>query len=220
MVIVALALFAYLFGTVPYGLLIAKAKGVDIMKVGSGNIGATNVTRALGPTLGLIAFALDVMKGWVPGLVTKGVIKENTFGLEPTTWAFVFCVVAILGHMFSPWLKFKGGKGIATGLGATLGAIPAAGLTSFGVMILVTAITRYVSLGSLVATVAIIPISLFVYKDTPQVVPILLLMGAFIFYKHKANIQRLKLGTESKFSFKKTEGLAKPEEQTESDQRP
>jgi glycerol-3-phosphate acyltransferase PlsY len=220
MVILALALFAYLFGTVPYGLLIARAKGIDILKVGSGNIGATNVTRALGSKLGFLVFGLDVLKGLVPGLVTKAVIKEPFWSIEPTAWAFLMGVVAILGHMFSPWMGFKGGKGISTGLGATLGAIPGAGLTAFGCMILVTAVTRYVSLGSLVATVVIMPLSYFVFKDTPQVLPILFFMAVFIFWKHRANMQRLMNGTESKFSFKKSEELSVNKERNDEDERP
>jgi acyl phosphate:glycerol-3-phosphate acyltransferase len=217
MILILLAILAYFLGSIPFGLIVSRKQGVDIMNVGSGNIGATNVVRALGPKLGLVVFALDILKGAIPAILTKALVTQPMLGIDVQTWSFIFGVVAMLGHMFSPWLGFKGGKGIATGLGATLGSIPITGLSSILVVLVVTGITRYVSLGSMVATIAIIPVSVFIAKDSRQVLPILIVMAVFILYKHRANIQRLKAGTESKFNFKKHENLdkIKPQDQKE-----
>jgi acyl phosphate:glycerol-3-phosphate acyltransferase len=198
---------AYFLGSIPFGMIVARAQGVDIMSVGSGNIGATNVIRALGAKFGLLVFGLDVFKGAIPGILAHFLITQKAYSIDPQAWAFLFGCIAMLGHMFSPFLKFKGGKGIATGLGAALGSIPLTGLLAFALMILITAICRYVSLGSLIAVASTIPISIFIVKDSPQVLPFLSILAVFIFYKHRSNIQRLIQGTESKFTFKKSENL-------------
>jgi glycerol-3-phosphate acyltransferase PlsY len=112
-------------------------------------------------------------------------------------------VIAILGHMFSPFIGFKGGKGVATGFGAALGAIPGAALVGLAVISLIVALTRYVSLGSILAAISVPIVSMLVFRDSPQLLPILVVMAAFIIWKHRANIERLRNGTESKFAFKK-----------------
>jgi glycerol-3-phosphate acyltransferase PlsY len=203
MILVCLAILSYFVGAIPFGMLVARTRGIDIMKVGSGNIGATNVVRALGPKYGILVFVLDVLKGAVPGIVTHFVVDAPKYGVQVQTWQFIFGVVAILGHMFSPFLKFKGGKGVATGLGAALGSVPLTGLCAFAVMIVSTLVTRYISLSSLIAATSVIPISIWLTKDEPQTRPILVLMVVFIFYKHRSNISRLIAGTESRFTFRK-----------------
>lgn len=203
----ALALFAFLLGSIPFGVLICKAKGIDIFAVGSGNIGATNVVRAVGPKLGGLVFALDVLKGLIPGVLAKVLIHDQPFGLHIQTLSFMAGCIAILGHMYSPWIGFKGGKGIATGLGAMLAAMPLTALGAMVVMVAVTWPTRYVSLGSIIAGLSTIPISMLIVKDSPQVLPILILFNFFVIYKHRANIQRLLNGTENKFGFKKSEDI-------------
>ena len=203
--LIALAIFAFLLGSIPFGVIICRAKGVDIFSVGSGNIGATNVIRAVGPVLGTFVFILDVLKGFVPGLVAHFFVKDQLLGIEGQTWSFILGSIAIVGHMFSPWIKFKGGKGIATGLGAMLSSIPLTGLLALGVMIPVTWVSRWVSLGSIIAALSTIPISHFVAKDSPQVLPILILFNVVVIVKHRSNIIRILNGTENKFRFKKND---------------
>lgn len=211
MILVGLAIFAFFLGSIPFGMLFARANGVDIRTVGSGNIGATNVVRALGPKVGLAVFVLDVLKGVVPALLTKQLIHEPVSGVEIQTISMVMGVIAILGHMFSPFIGFKGGKGVATGFGAALGAIPAAALLAFGVILLTVSITRYVSLGSILAATTVPLASYFVFHDSPQLLPILVVMASFIVWKHRANIERLRNGTESKFAFRKQ--IPEPDEE-------
>ncbi len=203
MILVGLAIFAFLLGSIPFGMLLARAKGVDIRTVGSGNIGATNVVRALGPKVGLAVFALDVLKGTIPALIAKQVVQAPVGGVQIQTISMLMGVIAILGHMFSPFIGFKGGKGVATGFGAALGAIPGAALVGLAVISLTVAFTRYVSLGSILAAISVPIVSMLVFRDSLQLLPILVVMAAFIIWKHRANIERLRNGTESKFAFKK-----------------
>jgi glycerol-3-phosphate acyltransferase PlsY len=184
-------------------MLLARAKGVDIRTVGSGNIGATNVVRALGPKVGLAVFVLDVLKGTIPALIATQVVQDPVGGVQIQTISMLMGVIAILGHMFSPFIGFKGGKGVATGFGAALGAIPGAALVGLAVISLTVALTRYVSLGSILAAISVPIVSMLVFRDSLQLLPILVVMAAFIIWKHRANIERLRNGTESKFAFKK-----------------
>ena len=203
MILVGLAIFSFFLGSIPFGMLLARAKGVDIRAVGSGNIGATNVVRALGPKVGLAVFVLDVLKGVIPAVVTKQLIQAPIGEVQIQTLSMIMGVIAILGHMFSPFIGFKGGKGVATGFGAALGAITGAALVAFAVIVLTVAITRYVSLGSILSAISVPVASMLVFHDSPQLLPILVVMVVFIVWKHRSNIERLKNGTESKFSFKK-----------------
>ncbi len=216
--LIALAIFAFLLGSIPFGVIICRAKGVDIFAVGSGNIGATNVVRAVGPFLGFVVFFLDVAKGLIPGLLAHAVISDFPFGIHGQTWSFILGCIAIVGHMFSPWISFKGGKGIATGLGAMLSSIPLTGLLALAIMIPVTAVSRYVSLGSIVAAICTIPLSIFVSKDSPQVLPILIIFNIVVIVKHRANIHRILDGTESKFRFKKNDDPAESRDEQMSDE--
>ena len=145
-----LALAAYLLGAIPVGVLVARARGVDILKEGSGNIGATNVGRVLGKGPGLAVWALDVMKSLVPTLVAQAMIHHRLGSLDAQTQGFLVGTAAILGHCASPFLGFKGGKGISTALGAMLGTAPLVALVCFGLFALVLWTTRYMAIASTV----------------------------------------------------------------------
>jgi acyl phosphate:glycerol-3-phosphate acyltransferase len=197
MVLVALFLGAYLLGAIPFGVLIARAKGVDIRSVGSGNIGATNVIRALGTGPGVLVFVLDVLKGLVPALVARWIAPERQ-----DIW-FYAGMAAVVGHSLSPFLRFKGGKGIATALGGVLGSAPLTALSCFAVFTVLLVTPRYMSLASLIA-VGTGTFWGYVYKDALAVRVGYVLLELFVIYRHLPNIRRLLNGTEPKFSFKKS----------------
>ncbi len=191
MIEAGLLIFAYLLGSVPFGVLVSRARGVDIMAVGSGNIGATNVWRVLGPVPGAVVLTLDILKGVIPAAM-------GHYFLNDASWSFGLGMMAVVGHSLSPLLKFKGGKGIATGYGSLMGSNPLVGMIVLTVFGVVLAITRYVSLASICAVVALL-ISGFTLGLPPFVVTAYTLMGALIVWKHRENIVRLRNGTERKF---------------------
>ena len=150
-------LFAYLLGSVPFGLLIGLSQGKDLRKIGSGNIGATNTGRILGKKWGILCFFLDVLKSLIPMILVPilNVVDETAGPRELTLWLLVGCA-AVLGHVFPVYLKFKGGKGVATSLGLVLGLWPyytLCGAAAFIVWIIGVLITRYVSLSSIIAAI-------------------------------------------------------------------
>ena len=192
-----LTLSAYLIGSIPFGLLIAKTKGLDIRKQGSGNIGATNVLRCLGKPLGITCFVLDVLKGYLPAFVFPMVGK---IGADFPSIGILFGAAAILGHNFPIFLKFKGGKGIATSAGVLLGVAPLAvglGILTWAIIFF---ISGYVSLGSIIAALVVAIIGWLRYDITTALA--LTLLGALAIYRHRENIKRLINGTENKFSRK------------------
>ncbi|MGV3615881.1 MAG: glycerol-3-phosphate 1-O-acyltransferase PlsY [Fimbriimonas sp.] len=201
-ILISLFIAAYFIGAIPVGVLIARAHGVDIMSFGSGNPGATNVGRALGNKWGGIVFALDVLKGAVPAGVSQLFIREPVLGLPAQLWWFLVGAAAIAGHCLSPFLGFRGGKGIATSLGAGVGSAPMVALPAFALWIVLFKITRYVSLSSLIAVVVAVILSATVPGQAREMVPIFLLLAAFIFYRHRGNIRRLLDGTEPKYESK------------------
>ena len=181
---------SYLIGGLPVGVLIGKSRGIDIRQHGSGNIGATNVLRVLGVKLGLLAFALDVLKGAMP------VLAGSALGLQG--WALYGCgIAAVVGHCYSPYLRFAGGKAVATGLGVLLGFNWLAGVICFGIWIVLTATTRYVSLASMVAYAAA-PLTAWLLGGNLPLILALGLLAVLSIYRHRENIQRLRAGTESK----------------------
>ena len=203
---------AYLLGSIPFGLLIAKAHGKDLRSIGSGNIGATNVSRALGRKWAYFCFALDVLKGLLPMLATLLIVKPDST-LALWLWLAVGCS-AIVGHIFPIYLKFKGGKGVATSFGVALGLWPyytICVLVAFGVWIAVVLIWRYVSLASIVASVTFILalIAAIILKSNWEfgnLWPILIAAVAIpvmVIVRHRENIKRLLAGTESKIRQKK-----------------
>jgi len=205
---------AYLVGSVPFGLIIAKAHGKDLRSVGSGNIGATNVARALGRKWAYFCFALDVLKGLIPMLFTMLFVQrlptQSQAGQVLFIWLWLAVgIAAILGHIFPLYLKFKGGKGVATSLGVALGLWPyftICALIAFGVWVVVVLLWRYVSLASIVASISF-PAALFLSVlimpgwNFINLWPILIAATAIplmVVIRHRENIKRLLAGTESK----------------------
>ena len=198
---------AYLLGSVPFGVIIATAHGKDLRNIGSGNIGATNVARALGKKWAYVCFVLDCFKGLVPMLTAKLIIDQLTV-LSLSLWLAVGCA-AIIGHIFPVYLKFKGGKGVATSLGIVLGLYPyytIPGLVALVVWAGMVLIWRYISLASITAAVAF-PISLIasigVFGDWRffQLWPLILValvMSMLVIVRHAENIKRLLEGSEAK----------------------
>lgn len=192
---------SFFLGSIPFGLLIGKARGVDVRKAGSGNIGATNVWRLLGPTWGTISFLLDVAKGAAAALLC-GLIQPEAF------WIFLKGdaatlggVAAVAGHMLSPFVGFKGGKGIAAGLGALLGSAPLVGLGGFGIFLITMVFCQYVSLSSLVAVIAVLSLAVY-FKQSPLFLVTWGAIGLYVYIKHIPNIKRLLKGEEPKFKLK------------------
>ncbi len=198
---------AYLIGSIPFGLLLAKLlAGRDIRKSGSGNIGATNVARVVGPAAGVLTLVLDAAKGafavWLVGHFTD-------FRATPIMLAGV---AALLGHCYPGWLKFKGGKGVAPALGVFLALAPLAAVGDLMVFIVVVLLWRYVSLGS-VSAAAAMPLLVYFLWAPGHAPPLVVTFGtlfaaALVISKHDANLQRLVDGTEPKFSFGKSNGDA------------
>ncbi len=198
---------SYLAGAVPFGLLIGFIKGVDIRTTGSGNIGATNVFRTLGKTLGIITFVLDAFKGFFASFFLPVIGCGQDHTAERPILAIICACAAVAGHNWPVYLKFKGGKGVATSAGALLGIAPLAMTVGLFAWVIVFSIWRYVSLGSIVASV-VVPISgwlLFYLHGNGLILPVTLtLLGVLSIYRHKSNILRLIDGTESKIEKKKT----------------
>jgi len=205
---------AYLLGSIPFGLLIAKAHGKDLRSIGSGNIGATNVSRALGRKWAYVCFALDVLKGMVPMLAMLSFTRPLSTQSQTEKvillwlWLAVGCG-AILGHIFPIYVKFKGGKGVATSFGVALGLWPYYTIcASFAIAIwvVVVLIWRYVSLASIAASVTfplvlLLAIILTAGWDFINLWPLLITATAIplmVIIRHRENIKRLRAGTESK----------------------
>ncbi|HET7105192.1 MAG TPA: glycerol-3-phosphate 1-O-acyltransferase PlsY [Candidatus Acidoferrum sp.] len=198
---------AYFLGSIPFGLILAKLfAGGDIRKSGSGNIGATNVARVAGLAAGILTLALDAAKGsaavWLAGRFTD----------QSSTLMTLAGIIALLGHCFPVWLKFKGGKGVATALGVFLVLAPLAALASLFIFAVVSAAWRYVSLGS-VSAAASMPLLMYFLWAPGHAPPLVVDFGtlfasALVIFKHDANLQRLIDGEEPKFSFGKSKGDA------------
>jgi len=195
MAIVSWLLGAYLVGGIPFGFIIGKMRGVDVRTVGSKNIGATNVFRTVGKKWGLIAFACDVAKGLVPTLLAKHFAPDGI-----ALWVGITCVV---GHMLTPFMKFKGGKGVATAFGMLIGLIPGMVGVAFAIFSAVFACSHMISLGSCTAS-AFLAVAIWFpilgvrgAADIPQCV-LVTLIALFIIFKHRANLKRIAAGTENK----------------------
>ena len=195
------ALGAFLLGSIPTGYLVARAKGVDIRQHGSGNIGATNVFRTLGKPLGVFVFMVDALKGFAV------VWLAGRFG-GASDWAGIIAAVAVIaGHNYTPWLGFKGGKGIATSAGVLLALMPWAVLCIAIVWFVVFKVSRYVSLASISAAAALpLAVAALWSAGCGGNGPLLgfsVLISALAIWRHRTNIQRLRAGTESRFEGKK-----------------
>jgi glycerol-3-phosphate acyltransferase PlsY len=195
-------LAAFLVGSLPFGKWVAWSRGIDITKQGSGNIGATNVFRVLGPRDGVIVFALDVLKGVLPAFLFPKWLPELGIGLSSQDQALVFGALAIIGHTLSPFVGFKGGKGIATGLGALLGTAPLVGMAGFGGFVLAFVLTRIVSVSSLVGASTVL-VAAVLTGQSRLFLGVYGVMVLYVFWKHRANIGRLMRGEEPRLEFGK-----------------
>lgn len=195
---------SYLLGAIPFGLLVARLKGVDIRRVGSGNIGATNVFRSVGKGLGIVTFALDVAKGYVPAGLFPWVARRFGFDGNGDVLAVACGLLAVAGHNWPLYLKFKGGKGIATSAGALLGFAPMATAIGLGTWVVVFGATRYVSVGSIAACLVVAGSSWWVCCDRGPLIPVVLTALCLVgIWRHRGNIGRLIDGTEHRFGRKK-----------------
>ena len=199
--VLAIPIAAYFLGSIPFGLILTRAFGHgDVRKVGSGNIGATNVARAAGLLAGVLTLMLDVAKG------AGAVLLAEKLSNDSAAWMTIAALAALLGHCFPIWLNFKGGKGVATAAGMFFVLSPFAGLVALILFLLVVIFWRYVSLGSVSAAAAM---PLLIYFLWPRhAPPLAVTIGALaaallIIYKHRGNLQRLVQGIEPKFSFSK-----------------
>jgi acyl phosphate:glycerol-3-phosphate acyltransferase len=187
--LVLLSVAAFLIGSVPTGLLIARSKGIDLKQKGSGNIGATNVLRTTGRGAALLTLAGDILKGSAAVLAARysgaDIIAQGAVGL-----------FSVLGHNFSVFLKFRGGKGVATSLGVLAVYSPVTALVTVGLWLMTVALTRYSSLGALVSF-GFLPFIMILF-DAGEKVPIALIITLMMFFRHRENIYRLVRGTETK----------------------
>jgi glycerol-3-phosphate acyltransferase PlsY len=200
---ILVATIAYLLGSIPFGYVLLKIfRKQDVRTIGSGNIGATNVARSGAKGLGIATLVLDALKGFVAVAIARQLPSSTNLALAAATAA----LFAILGHMFPVWLKFKGGKGVATGVGVFLALAPKAVLVVLVIFAAIVAVSRYVSLGSIVDS-ALFPIFFLVmYRSNATVPTVLLVCGVavLIIFKHKDNIRRLVTGTEHRFGAKQS----------------
>lgn len=218
-IIVAIVL-SYLVGSIPFGYLIVRIfKGIDIRKSGSGNIGATNVARVAGWAYGIVVFILDILKG-VSGVYIGGFINwvgkikvippmpsPSDYGIKVDVPLAIICgLTAIIGHLFPVWLRFKGGKGVATGLGVFLVLIPIPTIIAFGSWLVIVILLRYISVASMLAAISL-PIA-YLLMDKPDYKSILFIISCLVpilvIIKHIPNIKRLIKGTEPKVKFKRS----------------
>jgi glycerol-3-phosphate acyltransferase PlsY len=192
------AVAAYFIGSIPTGYLWARAKGVDIRSVGSGNIGATNVFRILGKGPGIAVLLIDALKGYLPAkyLLIGATLANQEYH------SIVAGLFAVIGHNYTCWLRFKGGKGIATSAGVLTAWVPLALLITLGSWIMIFAVSRYVSLASILAAL-VLPVAVLATGQPGYMIGIASLLSALAIYKHRGNLQRLLNGTENRFGSKK-----------------
>jgi len=185
----------FLVAGIPFGLLYVKIfQKKDVRTVGSGNIGATNVLRAAGAKIALLTAVSDILKSFIPVILARKFFSDSLF-------PYLVWMTAVLGHCFSPYLKLKGGKGVSTFFGGLLALEPLAALITFVIWVLVIAVSKYVSLGSMIASA--VPFITFLIKGaTPDILVISFLLPLVIVYRHKDNIRRLLNKTENKLRLK------------------
>lgn len=197
------AIIGYLLGSCPNGLLISRARGIDIRQKGSGNIGATNVLRVLGKSWGYLVFFLDALKGYVAVEIAFLLAARSPQISHPEIVGIVGGLACILGHTFPVWLRFRGGKGVATSAGVLLGLMPIAVISVFLVWLAMFKITRYVSIASITAAAAL-PLFVLLYLrlktiSGPALLPFSILIAGVVIWRHRSNVTRLWHGTEERF---------------------
>jgi acyl phosphate:glycerol-3-phosphate acyltransferase len=200
---ITIVVAAYFLGSIPTGYLVARAKGIDIRTVGSGNIGATNAFRILGKPAGVLVLVVDGLKGYAASAwLCDGLLPPlGVAGADGDLYRVLAGMAAVLGHNYTCWLRFKGGKGIATSAGAYFALAPLAAGIAVGAWILVFLLGRFVSVASIAAAIAL-PTAVWFTKDSLFLGVVTTALGLLAIYKHKGNIQRLIRGTESRVSFK------------------
>jgi len=191
--VVAAILLSYVVGSIPFGVVVGKLfYHVDVRQHGSGNVGTTNVFRVLGKRAGVVVLVCDMLKGYIPAFIAAYFLRETNPWL-----VIVIAAAPVVGHMYSVFLKGRGGKGVATGAGVVIALIPLAGGIIAVVWVTIILTTRYVSLASLVAT-ALVPVFVFALGDPLPYLIAALLVTVGIFWAHRGNISRLFKGTESR----------------------
>lgn len=207
--LIACVVVGFLLGSIPFGYFAGRLKGIDIRGHGSGNIGATNVIRVCGKGIGIPVFILDMIKGLVPSLLPQWLVGGQGVGTTVMSGAAVAAgFAAVLGHMFTPWLGFKGGKGVATAAGVLLGIAPVPMLVALAAWLACFFAFKYVSLASIAAAVAV-PVTMSVQMArTGRWNAVLLgfgiVLGALVIVRHRSNVRRLIAGTENRAGQKKT----------------
>ena len=198
-----IAVGAYLLGSIPTGYLVGRAKGIDIRAAGSGNIGATNVFRSVGKPAGGFVLLMDALKGYAAAkwLCVWLLKLFNVPGAGMETCQIVAGICAVLGHNYTCWLKFKGGKGISTSAGVFLALAPLATGIAAGAWIIVLVLFRYASVASIAAAVAL-PATIWLTPNSLTLRIVTTALGLLAIFKHRSNIQRLVRGTESRVGFK------------------
>lgn len=214
-----IALAAYLLGSIPTGFLVAKARGIDIRTVGSGNIGATNALRVLGKPAGITVLLVDALKGWLAVAVVAPLVLRQWSAAEPTEDNLVLARIiatlcAVLGHNYTCWLGGKGGKGIATSAGVLTALVPWSLLIILAVFIVLTFVTRFVSVGSVAASL-VLPFATWFTTHNWTLTAVTGAMGLLAIFKHKGNIQRLLNGTEPRIGAAKAARAEAPAEVAE-----
>ncbi|MFN2542556.1 MAG: glycerol-3-phosphate 1-O-acyltransferase PlsY [Chthoniobacterales bacterium] len=203
-ILATVALISYLLGSFPAGYLAGRIAGVDIRKIGSGNIGATNVLRVLGKQFGYPVFLIDFAKGFAAVLLAMFVARRSAGEATYVEFcAAVGGVCAVLGHSFPVWLRFKGGKGVATSIGVLFGLLPVAALIVCAVWIVTFELSRYVSLASIIAALTlpatVVALRFFGEPTTPVLFYFSLFLAAVVILRHRSNLARLFRGTEPRF---------------------
>jgi len=207
--LILLYVITYLFGSIPWGFIIGKANRIDIRQQGSGSTGATNVTRNVGKSWGIFCFFMDFMKGFIPVLCANTFVP-SMFNLPESFYeinVILVVLVTVLGHIYPIYLKFKGGKGIATGTGALVAITPPAIICGLIIWIIIFKFSRYVSLASILAAASVATLTIFFSAINFYPLPIshqcfVVFLSLFAIYKHSSNIKRLLCGTENRFSKK------------------
>jgi glycerol-3-phosphate acyltransferase PlsY len=207
---IVVAIAAYLLGSIPTGFLVGRVRGVDIRAVGSGNIGAANTFRAIGKTAGIFVLLIDALKGFLAVEVCGSILK--CFGTAEMDveihYRILAGIFAVLGHNYTCWLKFKGGKGVATMAGVYLALAPAAVGIAAGAFILAVAIWRYTSVGSMLAAVVLTIAVWFIEPPDMILRTVTIALSVLTLLKHRTNIQRLIAGKENRIEFRKKPPLS------------
>lgn len=202
--VVLLTILAYLLGSIPTSYLIGRLKGIDLREHGSGNLGGTNAFRVMGVIAAIPVIVVDVAKGFVPAYFFSA-----WDGASSSNLALVYGIAAISGHVFSVFMRFRGGKGVATGGGVIIALAPAAALVSLLVWIGVVAITGYVSVASLAAA-TLVPVTAWLTGEPRPISIFFMFVACFVWWTHRTNLRRLVSGRESRFGQHGTEGDRSP----------